>query len=167
MTETSETTPTDPLEELYLHIFIGSMVLIRDFYNQFGATYPEPAEPEAELSVHFMGFFMHVVDTLAPGKQLPEQVAPHIAEKIANELDKYGQEDIVTVKQTLLDTAAGYAKEPTQATALGALPVEALVTHICKTVGAETDEYKAYTEERVRSLVETAVPFKQLVDGIS
>lgn len=160
-------TPTEPLEELYLHIFIGSMVLIRDFYNQFAASYPEPAEPEAELSVHFMGFFMHVVDTLAPHKQLPEQVAPHIAEKIADELDKYGQEDIVTVKQGLIDTAAFYASQPTQATSLGALPVDALVTHICQAVKAESEEYKAYTEERVRSIIETAVPFKQLVESLS
>jgi hypothetical protein len=160
-------TPTDPLEELYLHIFIGSMVLIRDFYGQFGAAYSEPAEPEAELSVHFMGFFIHVVDTLAPNKQLPEQVAPHIAEKIADELDKYGQEDIVTVKQGLIDTAAFYASQPTQATSLGALPVDALVTHICETVMNTNSEYKTYTEDRVRSILETAVPFKQLVEALS
>lgn len=157
---------TDPLDELYLHIFIGSIVLIKDFYAQFGATYPEPAQPEAALSVHFMGFFMHAVDVLAPDKQLPEKTAPLLAHKIATELDAYGQNDIVTIKQTLLDTAEFYAQQPTQPTSIGDLPVAALVQHICETVANHTPEYAAYADERTRDILEQAVPFKELATAV-
>lgn len=159
--------PTDPLEQLYLHVFIASMVLIKDFYDQFGAAYAEPALPETDLSVHFMGFFLRVCEVLAPGLQLAEKMAPHLAKKISEELEAYGQKDIVGVKETLLTTADFYSKQPKQPTSLGDLPVAALVQHICETVMNSTPEYAAYTDERVRNMLEVAVPFKQLVAAVS
>ena len=156
----------EPLEQLYLHIFIASMVLIKDFYDQFGATYAEPAVPETLLSLHFMGFFMHVADVLGPNKQLPDTLAPHLAKKITEELSEYVKEDIATVKQSLHDTAQFYAQQPTQPTAIGDLPVAALVQHICETVVNSDPEYAAYVHERVHNMLEVAVPFKQLVDAV-
>lgn len=156
----------EPLEQLYLHIFIASMVLIKDFYDQFGAAYAEPAVPETELSVHFMGFFMHVANVLGPHKQLPDTLAPHLAQKITNELSDYIKDDIATVKNSLLETAQFYAGQPTQPTAIGDLPVAALVQHICQAVMNSEPEYAAYVHERVHNMLEVAVPFKELVDAV-
>lgn len=156
-----------PIEELYLHIFIGSMVLIRDFYDRFGHVYAEPAQPETELSVHFMGFFMYVADHLGPNKQLIDITAPLLATKITSELGGYGQEDIVAVKQQLLETAHSYSSQPTQTTALGDLAVDSLLDHVCSVVHDSTPTYRAYATKRIRNILEEAVPFKELVGAVA
>lgn len=149
-----------------MHIFIGSMVLIRDFFSAFGNAYNEPAKPETELSVRCMAFMLDVSYRIAPDKRaILETTLPGLlAVKIHNELVEYSPTPAEQIRAELISMANAYGKEPAQETKLGPLPIDSLVEYICTVTNNHETGFKGYVRERVLNLIEAAIPFQELVD---
>jgi hypothetical protein len=146
----------ESLDQLYLHIFIGSMVLIKDFYGYFDDS-KNPAERESQLAVEFMGYFTAYCAQLAgeKGSVLVKKVEPLLTSKIRNELAEYLPKGY-DAADTLPKFIAKYHD----------VSADDLLDSLEKQIGDETISTHVYAAERVRDIQYESVPFKDLVSKV-
>jgi hypothetical protein len=154
------------MDNLYQHIFVGAMVLIRDFYEAFGMAWTNPDVPEAEMSLEMMAFFVDLVCRLDPDNRIVYEkvIPPLLAKKAQAELSPLADRTVSDLETKITSDLNRYAAAPTNSTTIGNLPVAALIDSIATAVKRDDDAiFKASATERVTQLVQEAIPFQELI----
>jgi hypothetical protein len=154
------------MEDLYNYIFVGAMVLIRDFYEAFGMAWTNPDVPEAEMSLEMMAFFVDLVCRLDPDNRVVYEkiIPPLLAKKAQAELAPLADRTVSDLETKISNDVHTFAAAPATSTTIGNLPVASLVDSIATAVKREDDTiFKDSATECVTQLVQEAIPFQELI----
>jgi hypothetical protein len=157
------------VEELYLHVFISIMVLIKDFYGAFGAVYDEPYQEELAASIELIWGLEHIVYIRTKreyGQEVADELAGRLQEelvtKISNELFP-AQDD--SLRANLLDAKKLLRENmPKDADATEDEIIDMLASRIAHVV--RSADYKTYAKERITKMFNESVDFNELIKNI-